>query len=159
MDEWVNQWRQDGRLYVWRYADPRRSWRGWHFTADPAGCRSIRNLLDRMHGGPACHRTARIEPVTEKILNVPNFGKKTVGGFEKLRIEYVPEFDDLRLEPEAAMLTMTIGARRLRKLSAAFTEVEIGNGDFGIDTSDDRKSDPWMFWWMPDYNYHYGKRL
>ena len=56
----VNEWVQEGRLYVWRYADPKRGWRGWHFTADPAGCRSVRNLLDRMHSGEPCHRTLRL---------------------------------------------------------------------------------------------------
>jgi hypothetical protein len=86
----VNEWVQEGRLYVWRYADPRKAWRGWHFTGDPAGCRSVRDLLDRMHAGEACHRTLRLEPVTDAILRVPNYGPKAKGRFEKLRIEYVP---------------------------------------------------------------------
>lgn len=149
MRNWVNEWVQEGRLFVWRYADPGRGWRGWHWTADPIGCRSVRNLLDRMHGGKSCHRTLKLDPVTDAILAVPNYGRKSVGRFEKLRIAYLPEFEELRLSPQSETLVMTVGSRRLRKLSAAFAEVEAGHGDFGIAASDGRKADPWMFWWMP----------
>lgn len=158
MRNWVNEWVQEGQLYVWRYANPRRGWNGWHFTGDPIGCRSIRNLLDRMHGGEPCYRTLRLQDVTDAILSVPNCGQKIAGRFHKLRVEYQPQSAELKLWPEEETLIMTLGEKRLRKLSAAFAEVEVGLGDFGIDTSDDRKSDHWMFWWMPSLNYHYGKR-
>ena len=157
MRDWVSEWVQEGRLYVWRYADPKRGWRGWHFTADPPGCRSVRNLLDRMQGGGPSHRTLGLERVTDAILSVPNCGQKSRGNFRRLRIAYRPECEDLRLEAEGDLLIMTVGARRLRKLSAAFAEVETGGGDFGIDASDDRKADQWMFWWVPDVRYHFGR--
>lgn len=149
MRDWVSEWKQEGQLFIWRYAKPRQSWRGWHFTADPAGCRSIRNLLDRMRGGAACHRTLRLSPVTDAVLSVPNFGSKCDGRFEKLRIEYEPEGEDLALVSNRESLTMTVGEKRLRFLSSAFADVEVGQGDFGIRPSNDRKIDPWMFWWMP----------
>jgi hypothetical protein len=149
MRNWVNEWVQEGRLWIWRYANPRSGYRGWHFTADPAGCRSVRNLMDRMHGGEPTHRTLQLERVTDAILSVPNYAHKLSGRFENLRINYQPAFDELNLSPEGEKLVMNVGPRRLRKLTAAFSEVEVGLGDFGIDTSDDRKADPWMFWWMP----------
>ena len=97
--------------------------------------------------------------MTDDLLSVPNYGHKAKGRFEKLRIEYVPGFGELRITPEAAALIMTIGDRRLRKLSAAFGEVEVGRGDFGIGTSDEKRAESWMFWWMPDIDYRDGKRL
>lgn len=157
MDEAVSAWRQEGRLFVWRYPNPRKGWSGWHFTGDPVGCRSIRNLLDRIHGGEPCHRTLKLSPVTEAILSVPNYQFKTQGHFEKLRVEYRPDYPDLSLAPDGELLVMTVGAKRLRKLTAAFAEVEVGLGDFGIPTSDDRKAAPWMFWWMPRAEYQYGR--
>lgn len=149
----VDEWVQEGRLYVWRYKQARRNWRGWQFTADPAGCRSVRNLLDRMRGGAPCHRTLNLETVTNEILSVPNYGGAIAGGFGRLRVVYRPEFDDLQIEPDGEKLVMTIGERRIGKLSAAFAEVEVGMGDFGIDASDDRKMPSWMFWWMPVTKY------
>lgn len=149
MRDWVSEWKQEGRIFVWRYAEPNRSWRGWHFTADQAGCRSIRNLLDRMRGGEPCYRTLNLAPTTEAVLSVPNYGHKTDGKFTKLRIEFEPDAADLLLSPVGETLEMTVGNARLRFLSAAFADVEHGIGDFGISPSDNRKSDPWMFWWMP----------
>ena len=149
MRDWVSEWKQEGRIFVWRYAEPNRSWRGWHFTADQAGCRSIRNLLDRMRGGEPCYRTLNLAPVTDDILSVPNYGHKLAGKFEKLRIAFDPGAEDLQLSPVGETLEMTVGNTRLRFLTAAFADVEIGIGDFGISPSDNRKSDPWMFWWMP----------
>ena len=149
MRDWVSEWKQNGRVFVWRYAEPNRSWRGWHFTADQEGCRSIRNLLDRMRGGEPCYRTLNLAPISDAILSVPNYGRRTDGKFTKLRIAFEPDAIDLLLSPVGEALEMTVGNARLRFLSAAFADVENGIGDFGIAPSDNRKSDPWMFWWMP----------
>jgi hypothetical protein len=154
----VNDWVQEGRLYVWRYAHPGRGFDGWHFTADPAGCRSLRSLLDRMHAGEPCHRTLRLERVTDAVLSVPTYGRKADGNFEKLRIEYVPGFDELRLTPEDTALTMTIGDRRLRRFTAAMAQVEVGVGDFAISPSNEKRSRNWWFWWLPGIDYRNGKR-
>ena len=158
MRDWVSEWVQEGRLYVWRYFEPGQAWRGWHFTADPVGCRSIRNLLDRMHGGEPRHRTLRLAQVTGAILSVPNYAHKIAGGFEKMRIEYVPDFDELRMTPSGVALTMTIGDRRVGELSAAFADVEAGIGDFGIATSDAKRAETWMFWWLPRIANQDGRR-
>jgi len=148
----VNEWVQEGRLCVWRYAEARRGWRGWQWTADPVGCRSVRNLLDRMQGGEPCHRTLRLEPVTDAILSVPNAGHTVAQRFGRLRIEHRAEVDALRMEPAGGVLNLTVGGPRLRKLSAALGRVEMGDGDFGMDAGE-RKEDEWMFWWMPDVRY------
>jgi hypothetical protein len=149
MRDWVSEWVQDGSIYVWRYKEPNRHWRGWHFSGDPAGCRSIRNLLDRMRGGEACHRTLKLGAVTERILSVPNYQRPTHGRFRTLRLDYSPEATTLTMQLDEERLILTVGPKRITRLTAAFAEVEVGLGDFGIATSDDRKADHWMFWWMP----------
>ena len=149
MTDWVNEWVQEGQLWVWRYAEPNRSWRGWHFSADPLGCRSVRNLIDRMGGGDPCYRTLRLKPVTDAVLAMPNYGKKCAEQFPKLKIEFQPYHTDLTLVPNEGTLVLTIGDQRLRRLSSAFADVEVGNGDFEIRTSDSKRADRWMFWWPP----------
>jgi len=57
MRDWVSEWVQEGKLWIWQYANAKRGWSGWHLAADPEGCRSIRNLLDRASGGHECHRS------------------------------------------------------------------------------------------------------
>lgn len=155
MRNWVSEWVQEGDLYVWRYAKPRRAWGGWQFSADPAGSRSIRNLLDRMHGGDACHRTLKLAPVSDAIVKGPNSGHEKAGDFEKLRIEYLPTFEGLGIVTNDNALVMTIGKRGSRDLAAAFAEVEIGVGDFGIAASKDRSVGSWMFWPMPHSHGYY----
>lgn len=145
----VNQWVQEGHLWVWRYRNPSSNCRGWHFSADPPGCRSVMRLLDGMGGGPACHRTLSLASVTEDVLSVPNYSRQPLGRFDRLRIEFQPDVLDLSLNPNDDRLVLVVGNARLRKLVAAFADLEIGGGDFGIATSDSRRSDPWMFWWPP----------
>ena len=149
MTDEISDWVQRGHLWVWRYRDPGRNCRGWHFSADPEGCRSIMRLLDTMKAGDACHRTLKLAPVTDDVLAVPNYPRESLGRFEKLRIAFQPEAEELTMNPEDDRLVLMFGNARLRKLVAAFAEVEVGRGDFGIAPTDNRRSDPWMFWWPP----------
>ena len=146
----VAAWQQAGRLYVWRYAAPGRSRKGWHFTADPAGCNAVIDLIARMVAEAApCHRTLRLGAVTPALWSVPNFGPPKRDRFEKLRIDYAPEEEALGLSEIEGRLTLRLGKKRSASLSAAFAEVSVGLGDFGIAVSDDKRADSWMFWWMP----------
>ena len=149
MRDWVAEWRQEGRIFVWRY--PKRSKHAgeWHFTGDPAGCRSLRNLFDRMAGGSAGHRTLQLGQVTPAISAVPNFGEPKTDRFASMRIVFRPDANDLVVEEDGDRLILTFGNKRIRPLRAAFAEVEIGTGDFGIAPSDDRKAEAWWFRSMP----------
>ncbi|HEV2599026.1 hypothetical protein [Sphingopyxis sp.] len=149
MHDRVAEWRQEGRIFVWRY--PKRSKHAgeWHFTGDPAGCRSICDLIDRMGGESACHRTLKIAPVTAAIATVPNFGEPKADRFATMRVAFEPDAGDLSMEADGDKLILTFGNKRLHTLRAAFAEVEVGIGDFGVATSDDRKEKGWWFWWMP----------
>ena len=111
-----------------------------------------------MLGDQLCHGTVTIEPVTDSILSVPNLGRRVAESFSVLRIDYDPAFQDLEIKRHGKILIMTVGAKRLRKVSAAFAQVEVGGGDFEIATSDRGKAEPWMFWWMPDIKYQHRNR-
>lgn len=157
MRDWVAEWRQGGEIFVWRYPKNSRHAGEWHFSGDPAGCRSIRNLIDRMAGGEACHRTMKLGQLTPSISEVPNFGEPKADSFVSMRVVFEPDAGDLTMEEEGDRLILTVGNKRIRALRAAFTEVEVGIGDFGIATSDDRKAKGWWFWWMPWSTGFYGQ--
>lgn len=97
--------------------------------------------------------------VTDAVLAVPNAGSRPETSCAKLRIDYQPNFDTLALDPQADLLVLTVGDRRLGELAAALADLEIGGGDFGIRASDQKGSDIWMFWWMLDAKHMNGKRL
>lgn len=149
MHDRVAEWRQDGQIFVWRYPKRNKHAGEWHFTGDPAGCRSICDLIDRMAGGEACHRTLKLVQVTDAISSAPNFGELKADRFASMRIAFEPDAGDLAMEEDGDRLILTVGNSRLCDLRAAFAEVEVGIGDFGIATSDDRKEKGWWFWWMP----------
>jgi hypothetical protein len=115
-------------------------------------CASIVDLLNRMkEGASTCHRTLRLSPVTDQIWSVPNFGPPKKDSFDRVRIEYSPQSEDMQLTENPERLVLRLGASRVNAVSAAFAEVSVGLGDFGIATSDDPRPDIWMFWWMlPD---------
>ncbi|AQR74543.1 hypothetical protein [Sphingomonas sp. LM7] len=143
----VSAWQQAGHLYVWRYAALGRSRRGWHFHADPAGCASMAELIDRMVADAMpSHRTAQLRPVTSKVWGLPNFGPPKGDRFERMRIEYRHEQEALSLDAAEDRLVLGFGAARAPSLRAAFTDLMIGQNDFGIVPSDDRRADAWMFW-------------
>ncbi len=148
MRNWVNEWVQEGAIYVWRYDRINRARRGWHFTGDPAGCRSIRNLLDRMKGGEPYYRTIKLGQVTEEIWNVPDFGIPKKDKFATMRVQFSPEVNDLSMSIDQDRLVLTLGNAQLKSFTTALAQVENGDGDFGIGTSEKRNAESWMFWWM-----------
>ncbi len=147
MHDSVNEWLQDGRLWIWQYANANRSWCGWHFAADARGCRSIKDLLDRMSAGEACYRTLHLEFVPYSLLHGIGYDRKCARQNDKLRLQFLPKAHDLSLYPQEDRLVITIGNLRLRDLALAFAKVGVGGGDFGIATSDRKGSERWMFWW------------
>ncbi|MFC3582191.1 hypothetical protein [Sphingomonas hylomeconis] len=160
MAEDVSAWRQSGAIYIWRYAVPKRNRKGWHFSADPTGCASVVDLIERMTAADvACHRTLSLARVSADIWGVPNFGPPKADRFEKLRINYLPAASDLTLLENEGRLDLTMGMELSNSLKGAFVDVGIGDGDFGIGTSDKKNAETWSFWWMPRINCHDGKRL
>lgn len=110
-----------------------------------------------MLGGEPCHRTLRLAALTDAVLCVPGVRYAVAEHCAKLRVDYRPGRTELQLEPAGDLLALTVGDRRLRRLTAALAQVEVGEGDFGIAASDLRRADPWMFWWMPGIDYRSGK--
>jgi hypothetical protein len=149
MRDWVSEWRQEGQIFVWRYPKHNKHAGEWHFTGDPIGCRSIRNLIDRMAGGEARHRTLKLERVTPAIGSVPNYGEPKTDRFASMRIVFEPDADGLTMEEDGDRLILTFGNKRVPALRASFADVEVGIGDFGLATSNNRNAKGWWFWSMP----------
>lgn len=143
----VSAWKQAGHIYVWRYAIPNRSRRGWHFHADRVGCESVVDLIDRMVAeGEPSHRTLALGLVTPEIWALPNFGPPKGDRFTRLRIDCRPGREALDIEPVEDRLVLGLGAKRAPLLRAALIDLMLGQHDFGIAPSDNRHGVPWMFW-------------
>lgn len=147
----ANEWEQRGRFYVWRYPEHRKKYGRWHFAGDPVGCRSLRHLLERMMGGPPLFRTWKLAPLSENAWRVPGYGlPRADDDFERLRVEYDPEANDLKLKADADTLRLILGPSRAEIFMDALSKVEAGEGDFAISPTGQKRDEAWMFWWMID---------
>src|SRR5882762_606077 len=68
-----HSWKKSGLVMLWRYTEHDRNFRGWHLTADPAGCASLVTLIDALTADniPAT-RVFDVSSPTERVLAVPN---------------------------------------------------------------------------------------
>ncbi len=72
-DENVDKWKQEGRLYLWRYTENTRNYPGWHLTADDACCHSLADLIERMLSARwSSQKPLVLTPPTKEVLRVPN---------------------------------------------------------------------------------------
>jgi len=145
MQNQVNNWRQEGRIFIWRYAKPNRRTHGWHFTADRRGCASFRDLLGKLRGMEGAYRTWQLEKLPEIAWSGPNLGRPKADGFRRLRIEALATGEVPRLEPEGDLLKLTLTEIGRDELYAAFTSLSIGQGDFGFTPDENGNLPPWMF--------------
>jgi hypothetical protein len=100
------------------------------------------------HEGDEAHRTLRISKMTQKVWSVPNFGLPTPDEFDKLRIKYVPEFDDLTLIEQDDFLLLKIGDVRAAELVDALSDINRNLGDYAVSPRIKGASFPIWIWWM-----------
>jgi len=151
MSSGVNEWKQQGKLYVWRYARAGRSRRGWHFSADRLGCISLLDLLDRLRGIDGLYRTWQLTGLKREAWRAPNYGPPKSEQFKRLRVAFKQDAEALSLTPDGEILMLSVGPASIDRLYAGFTSLSIGEGDFGIAPEATGKEPPWMFWWIvPD---------
>lgn len=89
MNEDVANWQMRGQVFVWRYSASQSSHKGWHFSAEPAACGALVELLTYMRSvAEAVHRTIRLSRPTPSISSVPGYGDPKNDDFEKLSPHY-----------------------------------------------------------------------
>lgn len=146
----VNNWKQQGRIYLWHYLPTRSKYAGWHVTADVAGSESVVNLIDQMESEskPAL-RTISLTGASAHIAAVPSFGDMAHGAPGKMRLKYEPADQNLGVSLEDDRLLVQFGKSRLADLRSAFVEVGIGGGDFALWPDQAKGGLPLWFWWLP----------
>lgn len=149
-DENVDRWRQEGRLYFWRYTENTRNYPGWHLTADDPCCRSLADLIERMLSARwGSRKLLVVTPPTKKVLGVPNNrgGEarwRAPGGLTlnypkgKVSDEY------FKLEEHAGEIILSAGRHKLELLKECVLKVPRGEGDYAITVGETRL----WFWWM-----------
>ncbi|MBT9444252.1 MAG: hypothetical protein IV086_00985 [Hyphomonadaceae bacterium] len=146
MNEAIAHWRQQGRLFLWRYRNAPRMYAGWHFTADKAGCQSFLELIDLLLASdePGL-RTLTLDdpsPVNAHRL-FRDHEPPSVEMAKKLRLRSAPDQTALAETNFAETLfEMKFGRDRLEALAASTRDIGMGEWDFSEQYGDARMS----FW-------------
>ena len=147
-DEQVNKWRQQGRIYLWRYAGTSRNHSGWHMTADEVGCQSLLDLLDIMRDAQyAAKRTVQLTRPGERELTSGCSARPRPA--TRLELSHSkPKMAPAHwcLAVEGARVTLELGAERLEELREGIQGIPSGNGDYCIG---DDGQELW-FWWRAE---------
>lgn len=146
----LDEWKMHGHAYVWRYVSDRARHHGWHFTADPAGCNALIELLTVMRQKQnLVYRTIELSCPSSAISSVPGFDDPKADHFAKLRIMFDPYFTDLQMLLVEDRLELRFGTDRCDDLLIALVDVCHGKGDFAFGPNKTKDSPPIWFWWMP----------
>jgi hypothetical protein len=84
----IDNWRQSGRLFFWRFTENVRSYPGWNFMLDSAGAISVSSLVRAMSkSSTPCIRTVQVSLPTVEVLRVANNRSAGCVAPTRLRIE------------------------------------------------------------------------
>ncbi len=140
----ANDWKQTGKVFLWRYKDESKRFSGWHITADREGARSFGSLLDAfLHSNTDARRTILLSVPTKRELRVPNCNKKADPA-ERLVLEFVTKENSCwSLSGDDQETILRVGRSNLLNLRNGLTDIEDGKGDYCIG---EEGQELW-FWW------------
>lgn len=154
MQVWKSPPKFNGKLWLWRYRTPKRGWRGWHLSADPAGAQAFMALLDFLPSDDAAYRTLPLEPVSEALLHGVGYRQACERPFAKLRVACSDEVVGLELIEEEDQLRLTMGAIGRAELRVSLHRLATGEGDFALHSATTNGRVSWHFWWPPRADEH-----
>ncbi len=139
----INKWKQSGNIYIWRYQDNPKNYRGWHLSANNSGCISISELLQALiDSPPEAYRTVQLSVPTDKQFCVPNCKRKPISETKLIIVKSgIP--DEWTLTNNEDKLQLNIGTVYLHKFISGIADIQRGEGDYFIG----RKDQELWFWW------------
>ena len=140
-DENVDKWKQQGRLYLWRYIENARNYPGLHLTADDACCHSLADLIERMLSARwSSQKSLVVTPPTKEVLSVPQNrgGEAGCKSPSNLILKYPKDKVDgehFSLEENGHAVILSAGSRKLELLKEGVLKIPKGEGDYSIKVS------------------------
>lgn len=135
-----NEWKQNGRVSIWRYEGNPRNYPGWHLNCDEAGAASLRNLVASLANSPElARRTVSVAGPVQEQLAVPNCPAEPWAP-EKLILEVSSNWFISEAEDKVVLgfpIEMAI------ELESGLQSLSQGDGDYYIG---EKGSELW-FWW------------
>jgi len=146
-----HSWKKSGQIMLWRYTEHDRNFPGWHLTADPAGCTSLKALIDVLTAdGVPSSRVFDVSPPKERVLAVPNNrpGRAVWVSPSKLRLSLSADSSQWQFPDALEPAELTLGADWLPELRKGIEGIGRGIGDYSIGGRRNGSLPLW-FWWQP----------
>jgi len=142
-----------GRLYVWMYPeDTKKSYAGWHLTADRVECARLSEAITRLSTGAVNEpQVFAVSPVTPTVLAVPNNRRERARSPKELRVALAADPRHFSLEERDDVLTIRVGSGRLEELRKNVIGITKNEGDFAMGPADGKRrarDQALWFWWM-----------
>ena len=140
----INQWKQKGEIYLWRYVGNPINYAGWHLSCNKEGCESFLELLGCFVGSSEnAKRTVNISAPKNNQLKVPNCNGKFRSP-PKLFISYDSKNNEAwDFSEETEKVALSVGKMYLEKIKSGVSDVSQGKGDYSIG----EKGKELWFWW------------
>ena len=142
----VNNWKQKGNIYLWRYAGNPKNYSGWHLTGDNEGVESLLELLGLMlEENSGSNRTFRLSKPGMDITSVVGCRDRMIAE-SKVKFCYeVSEATELNINPNSDDFEIVINRNSTNHLIFGLKDVKNGKGDY----STGQKQNKLWFWWAP----------
>ena len=151
-DPTVEKWNQKGQIWIWRYVDSSRNYKGLHLTADPVACKTLRELFKLMEN--AQWPSTKELKISENEFVDPTGNNRKLSLLKSFRIKYrkgqvSDDYWNLELDSNRNNYILSIGKKKLKELDAGISDIERGHGDYAIGPEDNEKWDEMClwFWW------------
>ena len=140
----VNEWKQSGAVFTWRYIERAKNYPGRHLAFDSVGFVSFVDLLRRYvedDGEAPLLRLVRLTPPTSDVLAIPNNGSAAIHTAERLRISSGcrHQTDGLSRQSDLDDLVLSIGRVQMVHFVAWLSDSESFDKTFG-------KAPEFWFW-------------
>jgi len=141
----INDWKQKGSVYFWKYISNPKNYAGWHLTCNKEGCDSVLELIGCfIEGGEDSRRTLNISAPGNDQLKVPNCSDKSRSPI-KLVISYRSLDSEVwDFSEENGKLVLSVGVKHLSKFKNGLVDISQGKGDYSIGN----KGQELWFWWQ-----------
>ena len=88
----IHKWVQNGKVFLWRYTENTRNYRGWHLALDLLGANSLLTLFSSIKAlNQPTMRTIRLTNPGSDVLAIPNNRTSKIVVKEKLLINWIPD--------------------------------------------------------------------
>lgn len=130
--ECLNNWKQEGRVSLWRYTNSsRRRYTGLNLSGDSAAMQSLVDLTKCLTGDVSGTRTIRLAEPIRAALSIPGFDSD-YEWFRKIKLGYEREHHGIVFEIVGESLLLTIGHPGILTLRDALQRYDRGDYDFAM---------------------------